>query len=402
MRPLRNQLVPIERLTREPDHFFYGYYDNQPFSADMEYHLAHRVSFMNHMQTAADVAQLGLIRLRDNAFLPLSETQAWNFQQGSMFQWNPAHPNDEVIYNVCYGETIKSVIQNVHTGKKQILPMPVATVSPDGSFALSINFPRIYWFRAGYGYVCVEDAWKNELHPKDDGVWRMDLKTGETKLILSLDEMYELAKPYFTSEDERFSWKYLVNHININTDGTRFLVLFRGREDRPLSKWRTYTITANTGGSEPYLLLDDVSSHLHWRDPSHVMIYAKTYREHVWGCYLFTDRTHDSFKYDPRDTMPGDGHCNFSPDRRWILNDTYPDREGYRSLYLYDIAKEKTILLAKIATIPHEELANIDMRCDLHPRWSRDGSQISFDSVHEGHRHIYRIRLDDLPAEVLR
>ncbi len=395
MRPLMDQLVPIERLTREPAHYFYGYYDNQPFSDDLEYHLAHRVGFMNHMQSAYDVAELGMIRLRDNTFIPLAETLAWNFQQGSMFQWRNGH-KDEVIYNSMSWGTYCSIIQNVKTGAKRLIPMPVATVTADGKHALSINFPRIYWFRAGYGYAGLEDPWKNELHPKDDGVYYVDLDTGESKLILSLDDMYEISKPYMTNDDMRYKWKYLVNHINLNTDGTRFIALFRGREDKPLSSWRTFTITANIDGSEPYVLQDDVASHLHWRDPEHVMIYANTFGDHVWGCYLFKDKTHEVLKYDPKNEMPDDGHCSFSPDRKYILNDTYPDDEGYRKLFLYDIEKEKAYLLARILTIPHTELADIDMRCDLHPRWSRDGSMISFDSVHEGHRHIYRIRMEDV------
>ncbi|MEA4823386.1 MAG: hypothetical protein VB111_04640 [Clostridiaceae bacterium] len=397
MRPLKNQLVPIERLTREPLHHFYGYYDNQPFSFDLEYHLVHRVPFMNRMQTVSDVAELGMIRLRDNAYLPMSETSAWNFQQGSMYQWRPAHP-EEVLYNVCYAGEYKSVVQNVRTGVKRILPRPIASVSADGRTAVSINFSRVYWFRPGYGYDGLSDPWVNELHPADDGVYRMDLDTGDCELILALDDMYRIALPFMTSDEERDSWKFLVNHINLNPSGTRFLALFRGRADRPRSPWRTYTITANLSGTEPYLLLDDVASHLHWRDDGHVMIYARTYRDHDWGCWLFRDRSHEAFRYDPRGTMPGDGHCSFSPDRRWILNDTYP-RDGYRSLYLYDITKTRTILLADIATIPMSELTNPDMRCDLHPRWSPDGSMISFDSVHEGHRHVYRIRMEDLPEK---
>ena len=396
MRPLKNQLVPIERLTREPAHYFYGYYDNQPFSGDLAYHLVHRVPFMNRMQRAWDVAELGMIRLRDNAYIPLAETAAWNFQQGSMFQWRPAHP-DEVLYNVCFNRTYQCVIRNVRTGEMRILPRPAANVSADGRTAVSVNFSRVYWFRSGYGYDGVADPWESEPHPADDGVYRMDLDTGEASLVLSLDDMYRIALPYMAEEEK--GWKFLVNHINLNPSGTRFLVLFRGRPDRTGAPWRTYTITADIDGGEPYLLLDDVASHLHWRDDEHVMIYAKTYREHEWGCWLFRDRTHEAMRYDPHGTMPGDGHCSFSPDRRFILNDTYP-HDGYRSLYLYDIAQARTTLLADIATIPLNELADPDMRCDLHPRWSPDGSMISFDSVHEGHRHVYRIRMEDLPASL--
>ena len=34
-----------------------------------------------------------------------------------------------------------------------------------------------------------------------------------------------------------------------------------------------------------------------------------------------------------------------------------------------------------------------DTRCDLHPRWSRDGRKVCFDSVFVGHRGLYVVNV---------
>ena len=85
MKNIRSQLLPFERLTNEPGHYFFGYYDLQPWSGDGQYHLCNQVGFMDRLPAATDSAELGMIRMRDREFIPLASTQAWNFQHQALF-----------------------------------------------------------------------------------------------------------------------------------------------------------------------------------------------------------------------------------------------------------------------------------------------------------------------------
>ena len=111
-----------------------------------------------------------------------------------------------------------------------------------------------------------------------------------------------------------------------------------------------------------------------------------------------------------------DGHPMTNPvNGNWCINDTYPDKEGIRTLMLYNFLTNQCINLGTfkmlmdkpdmalaekyftgvdpkiLGSISQEELAftRSGLHCDLHPRWSRDGQQAVFDSIHEGTRQIY-------------
>ena len=117
-------------------------------------------------------------------------------------------------------------------------------------------------------------------------------------------------------------------------------------------------------------------SHYDWRDRAHILAWAR--QEDVGNrFFLFTDRS------DQRETigegiLTTDGHCSFSPDRHWILTDTYPDEERMRTLILYCVEDNRRVDVGRFFAPP--ELDG-EIRCDLHPRWSRDGRQVCFDSV---------------------
>ena len=212
-----------KRISPLDGHYTFGYYDLQPFNGNL--HLAHKFPVADRLQEAGDVADIGIIDINAPVakFEKLAETSAWNHQQGAMLQWNPASPKDEIIYNACIDGQLCGVVMNVNTGKKRYLDRPVANVSPKGDYALSINFPRLYDFRPGYGYACYKDPYFDVKHSDEDGVFLIDMKTGKSRLIISMQEIWDkFGKNYFDRDR-----KLNINHITFNTDGTRFLMLVR-------------------------------------------------------------------------------------------------------------------------------------------------------------------------------
>jgi Tol biopolymer transport system component len=72
---------------------------------------------------------------------------------------------------------------------------------------------------------------------------------------------------------------------------------------------------------------------------------------------------------------------------RWLLSDTYPDPVTHeRILFLYDM---ETGLRHDLGSFYADPGLSKENRCDLHPRWSRDGTEVCIDSVHGEGRQMY-------------
>ena len=374
--------IPARRLTPAGEHWFFGYYDIPGFSRDGKKHLCHRVPFFDRLQTKDDVAELCIIDIESGKAEPFSTTRAWNFQQGSMLQWHPTKENT-VIHNDWRDGRYVGVERDMTTGKERLYERPVTNVSPAGTHALSVNFDRMFDFRPGYGYCQQKDLLAGVNVPRDDGVWLVDLATGKAKLTIPYTAMMELlGAPEGDPEP-----KLLINHITFNTDGTRFVFLVRNFP-RPEGHWRTALLTADTDGGGLFKLAGwHYASHYHWRDPEVVTFHSGGAELGMLGPQLYelVDRTHAGRAIDPGFFLR-DGHNSYSPDREFMLYDSYPDRADLRHLYLYHLKHGRGALLGSFLSLP--EITG-DIRCDLHPLWSPCGKRFSFDSIHEGYRGLY-------------
>ena len=341
---------------------------------------------MDKPPSPQDKANICLIDYaHDLSLRRLSQTSAWNWQQGCMLQWFPGKENTTIIYNSRERGRFISVILNIDSGERWSLPMPVYTLSPDGKYALSLNFARLNDTRPGYGYCGVKDPWYSEKAPSKDGIYLIDVESRSYELIISLQELAQIApQPSFEGT------KHWVNHLLFNTRGNRFVFLHRWA--RPGGRFLTRMFTADRDGTDLHLLVDSgVVSHFDWRDDKYILAWCKISGkgEHF---FLIDDSSGNSTPVG-EDVLTTNGHCSYSPNRRWILTDTYPDSEGYRNLIIYNTKTSEAFLIGRFYSMP--ELKG-EIRCDLHPRWSRDGKYVCIDSTHENSRQMYVLDLSNI------
>ncbi|MBC7891579.1 MAG: hypothetical protein H7Y12_05135 [Sphingobacteriaceae bacterium] len=405
MRPLD---VPVRALTQGPGFHWFGYYDKLQFDPTNRYVLGMKVGFEGRSPSADDGIEIGLIDLKKpNSWRKLGESRAWGWQQGCMLQWIPGRAasgsKSEIIFNDREGDHYVSRVVDVFSGKTRTLPKAVYALSPDGRWAVGTEFSRIQDLRPGYGYAGFRDPFFDEKAPAPIGLYRLDLKTGESKLLMSLAEAAEIPHNGESVADN-FHW---FNHLLINTDGSRITFLHRWRkvrEERQVmarTNFVTRMVTMNPDGSDRFIIdPSGFTSHFIWRDPTHICAYTRP-AGMPQSFYILQDKTGE---IEPIKTekMPVNGHQTYVPGRQneWLLNDNYAgsDKNRNQTPYLYHLPSDRRIDLGHF---PAGENYVGEWRCDLHPRTSPDGNFVCIDSTHGGNgRQLYLLDLRPVWAEL--
>ena len=359
------------------EHFF-GYYDKSPWCSSGRYVLALEVRCASRNPKINEEAAIGIIDTGDNyRFKVIGRTKTWNLQQGCMLQWLGPDFESRIIYNDVINGRYAAVVYNIKTAETMVLGKPIYTVSRDGRRALSLNFSRLHMLRPGYGYSNLKDETAGEKIPSGDGIWIMDIERNRTRLLLSLKDAAGIDPD--PSMESGYHW---FNHLEFNPEGERFSFLHRWNVE---SKRYSRLFTSDLDGKRIYCLADDqLVSHCCWKNNRQLLSWARVGRkgDHY---YLFTD-LNKKYTIIGEENLAEDGHPSYSPDGRYILTDTYPDKSRMRRLIIYDTYNNRKYELGRyFAPFKYD----FEYRCDLHPRWSRDGKMICFDSAHEGSRQMY-------------
>jgi len=257
----------------------------------------------------------------------------------------------------------------------------VSGMAENKPIAASLNYPRNFLCRAVVGYDTGKTGRPEKRIDENDGLYVMNVETGERKLIVTMDRL----AAQLPMDEIKKGWMWF-DHTTFNPSGTRILFFVRiAREDG--RGWYSSLWTVGTDGSDLKNQLDYTHyiSHYDWFDDETILISAGSDSLKT-GFYLFHDGKNDLAPFH-HDVMPRDGHACFSPNREWVICDTYPDDEfSSATLFLMRMKDGKKF---PIGSYFADSLYRGDIRCDLHPRWNQDGSKFTFDSVHGEFRQIY-------------
>jgi len=423
-------MIDTKKIFSTPNdgkHYFFGYYDKSPVSADQNKLLALQVDFLDHIPEKGDKAIIGYFDLSilDGKFIPLTETSTFNWQQGCMLQWLGPEFDSKIIFNDLRNSKFCSVIFDLDTGKEEILPMAIYTLTSDGRTALCIDHERHHWCRRGYSYDGISNEAKNKNIVPGDGIFSLDIERKKVKKIIKIEEMNSI-KP-FTSMREGNNY---LEHMMISPDNNQFAFTHRWKH---LNMMHSRIYVANIDGSN-IRLLNDVgrASHFNWRTESELLVWCglkntinnlrkykilnkfifspllPLYRKLTKGnsiqgnTSISSALTGDSMvlfdvnklthKRIGQDVLLKDGHPSISPlNQNIMLYDSYPGPESAPELLIYNIEKNILTKLDVLKSIPLYDES--PLRCDLHPKWSFCGNFISIDTMDKGKRDMYLYKI---------
>lgn len=364
-------------LTNILGHNFFGYFDICPEN-DGGLILMHHLP--DGFQDETPIEILVLSRKTDEIVASTS-SRAYNWQQGARAQWlNESH----FIYNdFCpKKKRYTAKIHNVETDKTESeLPLGVQSSYKD-KYMLSLNIERISAYASDYGYRNIlPDIGNTPLDLQQDGIWHCDLTTLKYQMLLTFERILaEVGLQY----DRRV--QYSLNHIVPSTSGEIFVFVLRYYvQGQRTDKLLVYSIVS---GELRMVNHGPVVSHFAWKNEEELILYAtdndginRYHSVNVW------DNSQVNFHNGILDDL-GDGHPTIMGDK--LVVDTYPNRFGIQSLVCFDLKTQKLDLLGRFAHSPSFFGAT---RCDLHPRFSRNGQGVFIDSVASGKRNFYSLDL---------
>jgi hypothetical protein len=386
--------LEVEQITHGPRHHFFGYIGQSltiPWNQSGRYILSLRTDFHDHMPQPHEAADIVLIDTQDNyRVIAIEKTLAWNFQQGTMFYWNPKRAESQFFFNDRDPKTqqVFTVLYDIEQRRRireyRFNDVPVANggVCPMGDFFLAINYGRIARLRPVTGYPGVSDPTAKVAAPTNDGIFRVEVATGRRKLLVSFRQLRELL----ANKHERINEaNFYINHTLCNRRGDLMYFFARARlGDNPMAVNAPCSI--RTDGTD-LMTHEYIGGHPEW-DEGSVVIGAKGRRQVRYDVEKrsITGQigTDDDF------VSPG-ADISLSPDAEWFANGFSTNNRKQNKYILLRRTDGVTIQSEAFSRGPYQ---GGELRIDPSPRWNRWGNAILVPGITtDGTRQLHLVRV---------
>lgn len=390
-----NPLAAVTCVTPDDGAYIHTFFDICPFSPSERYLAVLRLPFENRKPVFGDTADVCVIDLLERTIQTVYRTRAFGMQTGAQVQWGRT---DRYLYfndlSDRHGGHAVCVQLDWQTGKSRMLDGPVYHLAPDESSVASFNLDLINHVQDGYGCVV---APKNRLKlsagaSEKQGLWRTDVKTGKTRLLVSLAQIHD-ALP---DKDQYRGLAFYLFHTKYNAQGTRIMQVVRARD--PESEEGKYKkgilVTMKTDGTDIRVALPPEvwakgGHHPNWHPNGEEILMNLRSDPELMRFHLF--RYDGSNRRKIADRIQGSGHPSFEKTGRYIFTDAYPGepvarKDGFVPLRLIDTRKNEEKMAAWMYTLGGGLGV---LRLDPHPAWSRDGRKICFNGAPGKRRQVF-------------
>jgi hypothetical protein len=385
--------LKVEQITYEPKHHFFGYIGQSktiPWNAGGRYILALRVGYHDHMPGPGDAADVVLIDTEQaNKVVRVDQTCAWNFQQGTMFYWNPTSPRTQFFFNDRDPATnrIYTVLFGIDKNKRlrefryPDTPVGNSGVAQDGSAFLAINYGRMARLRPVTGYPDGFDWTTGQKAPGSDGIFIIDPQSGEKRLLVSFRKLAELVRPSKPDVDKASLY---INHTLWNRPGDRIYFYVRGRSGRSSMKINV-PCTIKPDGTALTAHSTFIGGHPEWGRGNRI-IGQKSDRQVLYD----VDKKEIVGRIATPEIIPKPGgDISLSPDANWFVNG-FGSKDGKNYYVFVRLSDGAHIRSQGFSRGPY---LSGELRIDPAPRWNRTNDAILVPGyTEEGTRQMFIIR----------
>tara|TARA_A100001011_G_C14320733_1_gene850508 strand:- start:7497 stop:8531 length:1035 start_codon:yes stop_codon:yes gene_type:complete len=323
---------------------------------------------------------LKLFEKTDNRYVfkkDVITTLVFNYQQGIRAMWLN---NKEIIFNCMRDNQLVSSVYNIESDTKKYFPYPFQEAKGRNIFCLDYN--HLDLLNKDYGY----DLQKKGYYIKNiDGILAYDIDSKDLKFHLDKRKIHKLSMIKDNTDNCE------INHINASPFDDAIIFIYRNKGSNSISELYWF---CTKGNNLRRIFSGEIVSHYCWLSANQILVYLGKKVKNQ-GYYLIQISGSKSIEIKSQDSMNhnGDGHPSLCPNNRFIVYDSYPDRNRYIHLNIYDTVSKKAIKVGEFFSPLKYSGFN---RCDLHPRWSPDGTCISIDSCHSGLRKHYIIEVSNM------